>query len=137
MHFFDGIDDAAHDFFRVGGAKGAVGAVDGGLDYRVGIFDRFDEGGMRRGVALGDMEEWVVAQLGWELRRVTDKGCDVVLLAEACCDGGRADPAWKEREACQNICCSWVREGEHIPAAPMIRIFMDVSMGVSRLSGWP
>lgn len=48
---------------------------------------------MRRSVALGDTKEWVIAQLDWELCRVADKGRDMVLLAEACYDGGRADPA--------------------------------------------
>ena len=67
--------------------------MDGGLNDRVGIFDCFNEGGVGCGVALGDAEEWVIAQLGWDLCRVADKGRDMVLLAEACCDGGRADPA--------------------------------------------
>ena len=61
MHFLDSIDDAADDFLRVGCTKGAVGAVDGGLDDRVGVFDCLDEGGMGRGVALGDAEVGVIA----------------------------------------------------------------------------
>lgn len=93
LHFFDGVDDAADDFLRVRGAKGGVGAVDGGLDDRVGVFDRFDEGGVRRGVALGDAQAGVVAQLGRQFGRVAQEGCDVVLLAETCCEGGRADSA--------------------------------------------
>lgn len=67
LHFFDGINDAADDLFRVRGAKWAIGSVDGGLNDRVGIFEGFNEGGVRRGVALGDAEEWVIAQLEWEL----------------------------------------------------------------------
>ena len=93
MYFFDGADDTADDLLRVGGADRAVGTVDGGLDYGIGIFDRFDEGSVRRGVALGDAKTWMVAQLGRQLCRVAEEGCDVMLLAKACCQGGRADPA--------------------------------------------
>ena len=93
MHFFDGIDDAADDFFGVGGAKGRVGAIDGSLDYRIGVFDCFDEGGVRCGVALGDAQAGMVAQLGRQFGRVAEKGCNVVLLAEARRKGGRADTA--------------------------------------------
>lgn len=96
LHFFDGADDTADDLFRVRGAKGGVGAVDGGLDDRVGVFDRFDEGGVRCGVALGDAQAGVVAQFGRQFGRVAQVGGDVVLLAETCCEGGRADSAWKK-----------------------------------------
>ena len=93
MHLFDGIDDAADDFFRIRGAEGAIGAIYGGLDNRVGVFDCFDEGGVRSGVTLGDAEAGVVAQLGGQFGGVAEKGGDVVLLAETCCKGGRADSA--------------------------------------------
>lgn len=93
MHFFHSTDDAADHFFRVGCAEGAVGAVDGGLDYRVGVFDSFDEGGVGRGIALGDAEAGVIAQLRGDTGRVAEESCDQVLLTEACCEGGRADSA--------------------------------------------
>lgn len=93
MHFFDSIDDAADHFFRVGSAEGRVGAVDGGLDYRIGVFDCVDEGGMGRSVALGDTETGVAAQLGGKFGGVPQESCDVVLLAETCSEGGRADSA--------------------------------------------
>lgn len=94
LHFFDGVDYATHELFRVGGAEGRVcGAVDGGLDDGVGVLDRFDEGGVRGGVALGDAQARVVAQLRGQFRGVAQEGGDVVLLAEACCEGGRADSA--------------------------------------------
>ena len=93
LHFLDGVDDAADHLFRVRGAKGRVGAVDGGLDDRIGVFDRFDEGGVRCGVALGDAQAGVVAQLRRQFGWVAQEGCDVVLLAETCCEGGRADSA--------------------------------------------
>ena len=92
MYFFDGVDDAADHFFRIGRTEGAVGTVDSGLDNGISIFDRFDEGRVRCGVALGDAKTGMVAQLGRKLCRVTEQGCDVVLLAKACCKGGRADP---------------------------------------------
>lgn len=101
LHFLDGADDAADDLFRVRGAKGGVGAVDGGLDDRVGFSDRFDEGGVRGGVTLGDAQAGVVAQLGRQFRGVAKEGCDVVLLAEACCEGGRADSTCKRGQTCQ------------------------------------
>lgn len=88
MHFFDGVDDAADDLFRIRGAEGRVGAVDGGLDDGVGVPDRFDEGGVRGCVALGDAEAGVVAQLGGQLGGVAEEGGDVVLLSEACREGG-------------------------------------------------
>lgn len=94
MHFLDGIDNAADDFFGVGGAKGTGGAVDGGLDYGVRVFDRVDEGGMGCGVALGDAQAGVIAKLGGQLGGVAKKGGDVMLLTEACCEGGRANSAW-------------------------------------------
>ena len=99
LHLFDGVDDAADDLFRVRSAKGGVGAVDGGLDDRVGVFDRFDEGGVRGGVALGDAQAGVVAQLGRQFGWVAQEGGDVVLLAETCCEGGRADSAFEKEEA--------------------------------------
>lgn len=48
---------------------------------------------MRSGVTLGDAEAGVVAQLGAQFGGVAEKGGDVVLLAETCCEGGRADSA--------------------------------------------
>lgn len=91
MHLFDGIDDAADDFFRVRGAEGRIGAVDGGLDDRVGVFDCFYEGRVRCSVALSDAQKWMVAQLRGEFGRVAEESRDVMLLAETCCEGGRAD----------------------------------------------
>ena len=49
---------------------------------------------MRGGVALGNAEAGVVAQLGRQFGGVAEKGGDEVLLAETCCEGGRADSAW-------------------------------------------
>ena len=92
LHFLDGVDDAADDLFGVRGAEGAIGAVDGGLDDRICIFDRFDEGAVRRGVALDDTKVRVVAHLGRELCRVAEEGRDMVLLAQACREGSRAYP---------------------------------------------
>ncbi len=122
MYFFDGIDDASDDLFRVRGAEGGVGAVDGGLDYGVGVFDCLDEGGVRGSIALGNAEAGVVAQLGRQLGGVAEKGGNEVLLAETCCEGGRADSAWSRLVSGYLSEC----EEESVPAAPMIRIFMDV-----------
>ena len=129
MHLLDGIYNAADYFFRVGRAEGTVGAIDGGLDDGVGVFDRFDEGGVRCGIALGDTQARVVAQLGRQFGRVAEKCCDLVLLAKARREGRRADPTLKEGLSVP--CCFLLGDrcagGEPVPAAPMMRIFMDVS----------
>ena len=132
LHLLDRADDAADDFFRVGGAEGAVGAVDGGLDDRFGVFDRVDEGGVRGGVALGDAEARVVAQLRGEFGGIAEEGCDVVLLAEARCEGSGADSAWGGRS--RLVSDVWFGGGAweraRVPAAPMMRIFMEVVVEV-------
>lgn len=61
LDFFDGVDDAADDGLAVRGSVGRVGAVDGGLDDGVLVADGVNEGGVRGGVALEDMQVGVRA----------------------------------------------------------------------------
>lgn len=55
---------------------------------------------MGRSVALGDTEAGVAAQLGGKFGGVAQESCDVVLLAETCSEGGRADSACRGLSVC-------------------------------------
>ena len=48
---------------------------------------------MGRGITLRDTEARVIVQLRGQYGGVAEEGGDVVLLTEACCEGGRADSA--------------------------------------------